>query len=52
MIMTTFNASVNVRYHSGTMRIDIKVQAQNIIQARTMLEHLYGAENVFGVFPA
>lgn len=47
--MQTYIAQVNVPYHSGKLVTTVQVQATGYFQARTMLEHLYGAGNVFAV---
>ena len=48
--MNTYTAHIFVPYHSGKLSTTIQIQAPSYIQARTMLEHLYGTENVLGVF--
>ncbi len=47
--MYTYQAQVRVPYHSGQLPVVVRIQAAGYVQARSLLEHLYGEGNVFAV---
>ena len=47
--MNTYTALVSVSYHSGQTPLFVQVSASNVIQAKQLLEHLYGQGSVLSV---